>query len=55
MIDINVPHLREVLTNRLKTKQMEHIETLIDSYGLRRTNQVKKSVMEEMLEQAIHI
>ena len=55
MIDINIPHLREVLTNRLKAKQMEHIESLIDSYGLRRTNQVKKSVMEEMLEQAIHI
>jgi hypothetical protein len=55
MIDINVPHLREVLTNRLKVKQTEHIESLIESYGLRRTNQVKKSVMEKMLEEAIHI
>ena len=55
MIDINVPHLREVLTNRLKVKQNEHIESLIESYGLRRTNQVKKSVMEKMLEEAIHI
>ena len=55
MIDINVPHLREVLTNRLKAKQTEHIESLIESYGLRRTNQVKKSVMEKMLEEAIHI
>ena len=55
MIDINVPHLREVLTNRLKAKQSEHIESLIESYGLRRTNQVKKSVMEKMLEEAIHI
>ena len=55
MIDINVPHLREVLTNRLKVKQTEHIESLIESYGLRRTNQVKKSIMEKMLEEAIHI
>jgi hypothetical protein len=55
MIDINVPHLREVLTNRLKDKQMDHIESLIETYGLRRTNQVKKSVMEQMLEEAIHI
>ena len=55
MIDINVPHLREVLTNRLKAKQTEHIESLIESDGLRRTNQVKKSVMEKMLEEAIHI
>jgi hypothetical protein len=55
MIDINVPHLREVLTNRLKDKQLEHIESLIETYGLRRTNQVKKSVMEKMLEEAIHI
>jgi len=55
MIDINVPHLREVLTNRLKAKQTEHIESLIESYGLKRTNQVKKSVMEKMLEEAIHI
>lgn len=55
MIDINVPHLRDVLTNRLKAKQAEHIESLIESYGLRRTNQVKKSIMEKMLEEAIHI
>jgi len=55
MIDINVHHLREVLTNRLKVKQTEHIESLIESYGLRRTNRVKKSVMEKMLEEAIHL
>jgi hypothetical protein len=55
MIDINVPHLRDVLTSRLKDKQMEHIESLIESYGLRRKNQVKKSLMEKMLEEAIHI
>ena len=53
MIDINIDHLREVLTSRLKAKQTEHIESLIESYGLRRTNQVKKSVMEKMLEEAI--
>ena len=55
MININLPHLRDVLTNRLKKKQMEHIETLIETYGLKRTNKVKKSIMEKMLEEAIHI
>ena len=55
LIDINVHHLRNVLFMRLKEKQMHHIEGLINSYGLKRTNKIKKSTMEKMLEEAIHL
>jgi len=55
LININVHQLRRVLFNRLKDKQMSHIESLINTYGLKRKNQVKRSVMERMLEQAIHL
>jgi len=55
LIDVNVPKLRHVLFQRLKDKQSQHIEDLITSYGLRNKNKVKKSVMEKMLEEAIHL
>jgi hypothetical protein len=43
------------LLTRLKDKQKDHIEKLIEQYGLKRKNRVKRSLMEEMLEQAIHL
>jgi hypothetical protein len=55
MINVNVHHLRRTLLNRLKDKQSDHIETLINTYGLKRKNQVKRSVMERMLGEAIHL
>jgi len=55
LIDVNVHHLRNILFTRLKEKQMHHIEGLINSYGLKRTNKIKKSIMEKMLEEAIHL
>ena len=55
MIDINIPHLRSILTHRLKDKQSQHIDSLIHRYGLRKTNKVKRSVMEQLLEEAIHL
>lgn len=55
MIDIHIPKLRYVLTNRLKQKQTQHIEGLIKKYNLKKTNKVKKSVMSKMLEEAIHL
>lgn len=55
MIDIHIPKLRYVLTNRLKQKQTQHIEALIKKYNLKKTNKVKKSVMSKMLEEAIHL
>ena len=42
MMDINIPQLRKVLLTRLKDKQTEHIENLINSYNLRKMNKVKK-------------
>lgn len=55
MINVNIHQLKTVLLNRLKDKQTSHIESLINTYGLKRKNQVKRSVMERMLEEAIHL
>jgi len=55
LMDVNIPRLRNILLKRLKDKQTEHIENLINTYGLKNTNKVKKSVMEKMLEEAIHL
>ena len=55
LMDVNVPHLRSVLFQRLRDKQAHHIESLINSYNLKQKNKIKKSVLEKMLEQAIHL
>tara|TARA_Y100000768_G_C23984393_1_gene687831 strand:- start:1630 stop:2370 length:741 start_codon:yes stop_codon:yes gene_type:complete len=55
LMDVNVPQLRSVLFRRLQDKQKQHIDNLINSYDLKRKNKVKKSVLEKMLEQAIHL
>jgi hypothetical protein len=55
LMDVNVPHLRKVLFNRLRDKQAHHIEDLINTYNLKKKNKIKKSVLEKMLEQAIHL
>ena len=55
MMDINIPQLRSVLCRRLRDKQTQHIDNLIESYNLKKKNKVKKSTMEKMLEEAIHL
>jgi len=55
LMDVNVPHLRKVLFNRLRDKQAHHIDGLINTYNLKNKNKIKKSVLEKMLEQAIHL
>jgi regulator of replication initiation timing len=55
LMDVNVPQLRSVLFRRLQDKQKQHIDNLITSYELKKKNKVKKSVLEKMLEQAIHL
>ena len=55
MMDINIPQLKSVLSRRLRDKQTQHIDNLIESYNLRKKNRVKKSIMEKMLEEAIHL
>jgi len=54
-MDVNIPQLRAVLCRRLRAKQTKHIDNLIDTYNLRKKNKVKKSVLEKMLEEAIHL
>jgi len=55
LMDVNVPHLRKVLFSRLRNKQAHHIEGLINTYNLKNKNKIKKSILEKMLEQAIHL
>lgn len=55
LMDVNIPKLRSVLLLHLEDKQKEHIENLINTYGLKNTNKVKKSIMGKMLEEAIHL
>ena len=54
-MDINISQLRSILFTRLQDKQTKHIDNLIDSYNLKNMNKVKKSVLEKMLEEAIHL
>jgi chromosome segregation ATPase len=55
MISIDIPQLKYVLLNRLKNKQKDHIDQLIHEYELRKHPMIKKSIMEQMLEKAIHL
>jgi len=55
MMDVDIHQLRRVLLTRLQDKQTKHIEGLINSYNLRKKNKVKKSILEKMLEEAIHL
>ena len=55
LVDVNVPQLRRVLLNRLKSKQTKHIENLINQYQLKNKNKIKKSEMEKILVEAIHL
>jgi hypothetical protein len=55
LVDVNVPQLRRVLLNRLKDKQTKHIEGLINQYQLKNKNKIKKSIMEQILIEAIHL
>ena len=54
-MDINIPQLRSILFARLQDKQTKHIDNLIDSYNLKNINKMKKTVLEKMLEEAIHL
>ena len=55
LVDVNVPQLRRVLLNRLKYKQTKHIENLINQYQLKNKNKIKRSMMEQILVEAIHL
>ena len=54
-IQINVPQLKTVLYNRLKTYHEKHIDDLISTYGLDFKESIDKETMEKILLEAIHI
>ncbi len=54
-IQINVPQLKTVLYNRLRTYHEKHIEELILNYNLDSKRSIDKETMEKILLEAIHI
>lgn len=54
-MSINAQTVRNVLMKRLQDKQKQHINKLITEYGLDTKSKVKRSVMQQMLEKAIHL
>lgn len=54
-IQINVPQLKQILSNRLKSYHEKHIDNLIQSYNLQGKESIEKDTMEKILLEAIHI
>jgi len=54
-IQINVPQLKQILSNRLKSYHEKHIDNLIDTYNLQGKDSIDKDTMEKLLLEAIHI
>ena len=54
-IKLNIPKLKEVLCQRLKTYHEKHIDTLIENYDLQNKSEIDKETMEKLLLEAIHI
>ena len=54
-IQINVPQLKTVLYNRLRTYHEKHIDGLILNYNLNSKRSIDKETMEKILLEAIHI
>jgi len=54
-IQINIPQLKQILSNRLKSYHEKHIDNLIDLYNLQGKESIEKDTMEKLLLEAIHI
>jgi len=54
-IQINVPQLKQILSNRLKSYHEKHIDNLINLYNLQGKESIEKETMEKLLLEAIHI
>ena len=54
-IQINVPQLKQILSNRLKSYHEKHIDNLINLYNLKGKESIEKETMEKLLLEAIHI
>lgn len=54
-VSVDVPKLKNILYNRLKSYHENHIEKLISQYGLNEKNEIEKEMMEKILLEAIHV
>lgn len=54
-VSIDVPKLKNILYNRLKSYHENHIEKLISQYGLDGKKEIEKETMEKILLEAIHV
>jgi hypothetical protein len=54
-IKVDVNQIKNILNNRLKSYQEEHIHKLISEYELSKKEYISKSDMTELLNKAIHI
>ena len=54
-IRVDVNKIKNILNNRLKTYQEDHIHKLIDEYELSNKEYISKTTMTELLNKAIHI
>jgi len=54
-VSVDVPKLKNILYNRLKSYHENHIEKLISQYGLNEKNEIEKETMEKILLEAIHV
>ena len=53
-IAVDITRLKSILCSRLKTYHEKHIDDLIDQYDLTEKKEIDKSMMEEILFEAIH-
>lgn len=54
-VSVDVPKLKNILYNRLKSYHENHIEKLISHYGLDEKKEIEKETMEKILLEAIHV
>lgn len=54
-VSVDVPKLKNILYNRLKSYHENHIEKLISQYGLNEKKEIEKEIMEKILLEAIHV
>ena len=54
-VSVDVPKLKIILYNRLKSYHENHIEKLISQYGLNDKSEIEKTEMEKILLEAIHV
>lgn len=55
LVPINIDTIKHVLYSRLRTYHEKHIDELIQSYELQNKKEIKKSEMQKLLVEAIHI